>query len=115
MAYLPERGDVIWVDLDPRVGREQSSHRPALVLSSARFNRKMNVAICCPITSRKLRTDFELALPNHLDVTGVVLVYQVRAVDWRARGARFFTSVPVDTVKEVLLMLRAILDIPSLE
>lgn len=114
MAYLPKRGDAIWIDLDPRIGREQSGHRPALVLSPERYNRKMKVAICCPITSRARRSAFELTLPGTLAVSGVVLVYQVRTVDWRERGARFMARVPEEVVEDALSVLASILKIPQL-
>ncbi len=115
MAYLPKRDDAIWIDLNPRVGHEQSGHRPALVLTSAKFNRKMKLAIYCPITSRAQRTNFELTLPDSLAVKGVVLAYQVRSVDWRARGTRFLARVPDDIVENVLLMLDSMLQIPQIE
>lgn len=115
MAYIPQRGDAMWVDLNPRIGREQSGHRPALVLTPAKYNRRMKLAICCPITSRDQRTEFEVTLPEGLGVKGVVLAYQVRSVDWRARGTRFLATVPDDIVEKVLLMLDAILDIPQLD
>lgn len=115
MAYIPQRGDVMWNVLDPRIGREQSGHRPALVLTPAKFNRTVKLAICCPITSRAQRTELEVTLPDGLGVKGVVLVYQVRAVDWRARGTRFLTKVPDDIIENVLLMLDSILDIPKLD
>ena len=115
MAYIPQRGDAMWIDLDPRIGREQSGHRPALVLTPAKFNRTMKLAICCPITSRAQRTEFEVTLPDGLGVKGVVLVYQVRAIHWRARGIRFLAKIPDDIIENVLLMLDSILDIPKLD
>jgi len=115
VAYLPQRGDAMWIDLDPRIGREQSGHRPALVLTSAKFNRTMKMAICCPITSRQQRTEFEVPLPDDLGVTGIVLAYQVRSVDWRARDTRFLARVPDDVVESVLFMLDSILEIPTLD
>ena len=115
MVYLPKRGDAMWIDLDPRIGREQSGHRPALVLTPARYNRKTKLAICCPITSRAQRTEFEVTLPDGLGVKGVVLAYQVRSVDWRARGTRFLANVPDDIVDNVLLLLDSILDMPQLD
>lgn len=115
MAYLPQRGDTIWIDLNPRVGHEQSGHRPALVLTPENFNRAMKLAICCPITSRAQRTEFEVSLPAGLGVEGVVLAYQVRSVDWRARGTKFLARVPDDIVENVLHMLDSILDIPKLD
>ena len=59
MSYVPNRGDVVWIHLDPQAGREQAGHRPALVLSPQSFNRKLDVVFCCPITSRAKRFDFE--------------------------------------------------------
>ncbi|MXX51221.1 MAG: mRNA-degrading endonuclease, partial [Chloroflexi bacterium] len=92
---------------------EQSGHRPALVLTEEKYNRKIKLAIACPITSRPQRTEFEVPLPDGLGVKGIVLVYQVRSIDWRARGTRFLARVPGYVVDEVLIMLSSILDIPQ--
>lgn len=110
MSYVPKRGDVIWIDLNPRVGHEQSGHRPALVISPTKFNSKTKLAICCPITSRKRRTDFEIVLPDNLGVAGVVLAHQVRSADWRERGAKFMARVPSEVVEDVLITLLSIID-----
>ncbi len=70
MGYVPERGDVVWIHLNPQAGHEQAGHRPALVLSPQAFNKKLNVMFCCPITSRKKRFEFEIPLPDDADVKG---------------------------------------------
>ncbi len=113
MAYIPERGDVVWIHLDPQAGREQAGHRPALVLSPYSFNRKLNVVFCCPITSRAKRFEFDFPLPEELDVKGVVLTHHLKSLDWRVRNAKYMTRVPEDIVENVLLMLDSILDIPQ--
>lgn len=41
MAYVPERGDAIWITLNPQAGHEQAGRRPALVLSPSAYNRKV--------------------------------------------------------------------------
>ncbi len=115
MAYVPERGDVVWIHLDPQAGREQAGHRPALVLSSKAFNRKLNVIFCCPITSRAKRFEFDIPLPEDLDVKGVILSHHMKSLDWRVRNARYMTHVPDYVVDDVLLMLDSILDIPKLD
>jgi mRNA interferase MazF len=51
MAYLPERGDVVWITLNPQAGHEQAGGRPALVLSPAAYNGKVGLAILCPMTN----------------------------------------------------------------
>ena len=50
VGYVPERGDAIWLEFDPRAGREQAGRRPAVVLSHAADNLKMSLAIICPLT-----------------------------------------------------------------
>jgi len=70
MAYAPEAGDLIWTDFDPRVGREQSGRRPALVVSPAEFSRATEFAIVCPITSRVRPFGTSVVLPPGLPVAG---------------------------------------------
>ncbi len=70
------------MNLDPHIGREQAGHRPVLVLSPAAFNRRSGLLVCCPMTTRQKGYPFEVAL--HDDSASVVLVDQVRSVDWEA-------------------------------
>ncbi|MDE2820300.1 MAG: type II toxin-antitoxin system PemK/MazF family toxin [Chloroflexota bacterium] len=114
MAYIPERGDVVWIQLDPQAGREQAGHRPALVLSPQSFNKKLNVVFCCPITSRAKRFEFEVPLPDNLDVKGVVLSHHMKSLDWRARDAKYMTRIPDYVVDDVLSVLDSILAMPKL-
>ena len=53
MAYVPWRGDVVWIDLEPQKGPEQAVHRPAVVLSRSDYNRKTRLAVICPITTQR--------------------------------------------------------------
>lgn len=99
--YVPDRGDVVWLTLAPRAGHEQSGHRPALVLSPSRYNKTVELALICPITSQVKGFPFEVRIPQPSKVRGVVLADQVTSVDWRARGARFMDTVPVEFVEAV--------------
>lgn len=83
--YVPDDGDIVWLDLDPRIGREQGGHRPVLVLSRVVFNRRSGLLVCCPMTSRQKGYPFEVVLQD--DPASIVLVDQVRSVDWGARHA----------------------------
>lgn len=85
--YVPDAGDIVWLDLDPRTGREQGGHRPALVLSPARSNRRSGLLVCCPMTTQEKGYPFEVVL--EAERSSVVLVDQVRSVDWKARRASF--------------------------
>ena len=85
--YVPDRGDVGWMDFSPQAGREQAGRRPALVLSSKAYNRKTGRCLACPVTSQIKGYPFELRLPPDCAVQGAVLVDHVKNQDWQARRA----------------------------
>ena len=108
--YVPVRGDIIWLSFSPQAGHEQAGHRPALVLSPRVYNERSSVALVCPITSRIREHPFEVPLPSHGPVTGVVLADQIRSLDWRARGARFESQAPRRVVGDVLAKVHVLLE-----
>ena len=101
-AYFPRRGDVVWMTFDPRLGHEQSGHRPALVLSPESYNRKTGLAVFCPVSSRPKGYPFEVAIPDGLPVSGVILSDHVKNLDWKARRAKFCCSIPPSVAMEVM-------------
>ena len=107
--YCPRRGDVIWISLNPQSGHEQAGHRPALVLSPEPYNRKVGLAILCPITSRAKGYPFEVDVPVGHKVKGVVLSDQVKNLDWQVRRATFLCSLPNAVVCDVLNKLATLL------
>lgn len=100
-AYLPERGDVVWLQFSPQSGHEQAGRRPALVLSPGAYNRRTGLGLLCPITSVVKGYAFEVPV-NVGNVQGVVLSDQVRSLDWRARCAERIGRVTDLTLQEVL-------------
>ncbi len=112
LSGAPERGDILWLDFDPQVGREQAGRRPALVLSPAAYNGLVGLAIVCPITNQVKGYSFEVALPNDAGAGGVVLCDHVRSVDWRGRKVRFVGRVGSDITDEVGQKLKTLLPIP---
>ena len=86
--YVPEAGDIVWLDFDPQAGREQSQRRPALVLTDQTYNRASGLIVVCPLTSK--RTPYPFALSFVVDrVEGAVLVDHLKSLDWRAGNAAF--------------------------
>ncbi len=108
-AYVPERGDAVWITLDPQARHEQAGRRPALVLSPAAYKGRVGLALLCPITSRAKGYPFEVPLPEGLSVTGVVGADQVKSLDWRARLASRICAVPAEVVAEVVRRLQPLL------
>jgi mRNA interferase MazF len=109
MVYVPDRGHVVWLDLDPTLGHEQAGRRPALILSPALYNKRSGLALAAPVTSRAKAYPFEVPIPAGLPVTGVILSDHVRSLDWSSRQAAFLCSLPPATVDEALARTRTLL------
>lgn len=102
MAYIPERGDVVWLNFDPQAGHEQAGKRPAVVVSPQSYNQKVGLALFCPITSQVKGFPFEVLLGTSGKIKGVVLADQVKSLDWRARNAEFVERLPESVFALVL-------------
>ena len=100
--WVPDRGDVVWLDFDPQTGHEQAGRRPAVVLSGAAYNGLLNLAIVCPVTSRRKGYLWEVPLPEGLSVSGFVLSDQIRSLDWRQRKAQFIVRLDDAAVRTIL-------------
>jgi mRNA interferase MazF len=85
--YVPDAGDLIWIDFDPRTGHEQAGRRPGLVLSPSSYNGRIGLAIVCPVTSQVKGYPFEVELSASVKFRGAVLADQLKSVDWRERRA----------------------------
>ena len=110
MSYRPEAGDLIWTDFDPRVGREQSGRRPAVVVSPSAFWQASGVAIVCPITSKIRPFGTSVVLPDGLPVLGEILTSHVRSIDTMARPiASAGAAVPASVLADVRAKLAALI------
>jgi mRNA interferase MazF len=110
MVYVPEAGDLIWADFDPRVDREQSGRRPALVVSPAEFCRVTEFAIVCPITSRVRPFGTSVVLPTGLPVSGEILTSHVHSIDTLARPISYAgAAVPAEILHEARMKLAALI------
>lgn len=107
--YVPDRGDAVWLTLNPQAGHEQTGRRPAVVLSPVAFNKKVGLALFCPITSQVKGYPFEVAIPDGLKTSGVVLADQVKSLDWQSRQAEFICELPSQTVEDILSKLETLL------
>jgi mRNA interferase MazF len=100
-SYVPDRGDIVWLNFTPQAGQEQRGKRPALILSPKIYNEKTSLCICLPITSKIKGYPFEIPLPSNIDIKGVILSDQIKNLDFKAREITFVCKVPNDTVKMV--------------
>ena len=105
--YVPNQGDLVWLEFDPQSGHEQKGRRPALVLSPASYNLKVGLMLCCPITTKAKGYPFEVEVESK-EVKGVVLADQVKSLDWRAPNASFAATVSAAVLAEVMRKLNVL-------
>ena len=100
--YIPQRGDIVWINFTPQAGHEQTGKRPALVISPLIYNKKVGLAVFCPITSQIKGYPFEVIIPEGNKIRGVVLADQVKSLDYNSRKVQFISKLPPTAVEEVL-------------
>ena len=108
MEYIPDRGDIIWIDFNPQLGHEQRGRRPALTLSFKEYNQKIGMGIFCPITSKVKGYPFEVDITGKV-INGCILSDQVKSLDWTKRNIEFIEKVNDDILNEVLNTLLVII------
>lgn len=106
--YVPDAGDIVWLEFDPQAGHEQAGHRPTLVLSPANYNVKTSLMVCCPLSTQVKGNPFEVVT----EIDGVrcaVLTDHVKSLDWRVRRAKYKNAIGQDELAEVRAKLKALL------
>jgi mRNA interferase MazF len=105
--YVPEAGDIVWLNFTPHAGLEQAGHRPALVVTPAAYNDKTSLMICCPLTTQIKNYPFEVLLAGPPAI--VVLADQVKSLDWRVRKAIRKGAVSAEELAEVRAKILALI------
>ncbi|MBA1334134.1 MAG: Programmed cell death toxin MazF [Firmicutes bacterium] len=111
MGYIPEQGDIVFLEFDPQAGHEQKGKRPALVVSNTTYNRFTNIAVVCPITNTHRNFPLHVELDERTRTTGVIMCEQVKALDIHARNVSFHEKAPKDIVEEVADILIGFVEI----
>lgn len=105
-AFVPDAGDIVWLQFDPQAGHEQAGHRPALVLSPAAYNGKTGLMLCCPMTTQIKGYPFEVRIAG--DTDSAVLADQVKSLEWRARRAKLKGRISAAELAEVRAKVMAL-------
>jgi len=106
--YIPERGDIVWLDFNPQLGHEQKGRRPALTLSFKAYNEKIGLALFCPITSKVKGYPFEVEIELK-KIKGSVLSDQIKSLDWRERNIEFIEKIGDKKLEEVIEKIEVII------
>jgi mRNA interferase MazF len=107
--YIPTRGDIVKLNFDPTLGREQAGYRPALIVTTREFNQATRLALACPITTKVKGFNLEVVLPDGLITSGAVLAFQVKTIDWVERQVKYIESLPDETIEEVISKLQVLI------
>lgn len=107
--YIPQRGDIAWMILDPRVGHEQSGRRPVLVISHGLLAENTGMAVIVPITSKEKGLPYELTL-KRTKTKGALLPIHFKSVDFRHRKAVFIEKLPKTQLDKALIGVINLID-----
>jgi len=108
MSYVPNRGDIVWLNFTPHAGHEQMGTRPALVLSPEKYNKKTGLAVCCPITSNIKGYPFEVIVSGK-KINGAVLSDHLKNLDWKVRKAKFIEKAQKEVVEQCSMKISALI------
>lgn len=106
--YLPDEGDIVWLNFTPQSGHEQAGRRPAVVLSPKAYNQRSGLLVCVPVTHQIKGYPFEVRLSGH-GASGVALADQVKSLDWRARQAERKGQATPTELAEIKAKIKALL------
>jgi mRNA interferase MazF len=108
--YVPDAGDIVWLEFNPQAGHEQAGHRPALVVSPASYSGKTGLMVCCPMSTKVKGHPFEVAFAMD-GVPVAVLSDQVKSLDWKSRHAKKKAVAPALVLTHVRAKIKALLAI----
>jgi mRNA interferase MazF len=106
--YVPEKGDIVWLNFNPQTGHEQMGRRPAIVISPIEYNKKVGLGLFCPITSKEKGYPFEVRIENKR-INGVVLSDQIKSLDWNIREVEFIIKAKTNEIDDVINKIKTIL------
>jgi mRNA interferase MazF len=107
--YVPEKGDIVWLNFTPQAGHEQMGRRPAIVISPYEYNEKVGLGLFCPITSKEKGYPFEVKIESK-KIGGVVLSDQIKSLDWDKREIEFIAKSRKAEIDDVLEKIKTLIE-----
>ncbi len=108
--YVPDAGDIVWMNFTPQSGHEQAGRRPAVVLSPKTYNSKAGLLVCVPITNQVKGYPFEVVLGGS-GATGAALADQVKSLDWLSREAKRKGQATAAEMTQIKVKIRTLLSL----
>lgn len=89
-TWVPDRGNIIWIDFNPQKGCEMRDMHPMLVMSPKKFNNRTGIVIGLPMTTAKYNdtNPFAVRFQGEDGKVSYILAHQPKSFDWRQRRAK---------------------------
>lgn len=107
--YIPQKGDLVWINFDPTIGREQKGLRPAIIVSQNVFNKKSSLTYVCPITSVAKNYPYRIKITTK-NIKGFIMIEHLKSIDWQGRKLKFVEKAPLEIIESVKNCIDAIID-----
>lgn len=108
--YIPNQGDLVYLDFNPTKGHEQKGFRPAIVISNNIFNINTKMVIVCPISSNTKEFPTHYNLENSKKIKGSVFCEHIRSVDYETRNLKFVEKASENDLLSVMMLSSACID-----
>jgi mRNA interferase MazF len=109
-TYVPDEGDIVWLNFTPQSGHEQAGRRPAVVLSPKAYNHRSGLLVCIPVTNQIKGYPFEVELSG-AGATGAALADQLKSLDWQSRQAERKGKATAAEMAEIRAKIKALLQL----
>lgn len=110
VKYIPNQGDIVYLDLSPTKGHEQKGKRPAIVISNNIFNINTKMAVMCPITSNTKDFPTHYVLEDTKKIKGAVLCEHIRSIDYETRNIIFVEKASDNDILSVMMLMNACIE-----
>ncbi|MBQ2639791.1 MAG: type II toxin-antitoxin system PemK/MazF family toxin [Bacilli bacterium] len=108
--YIPNQGDLVYLDFNPTKGHEQRGFRPAIVISNNVFNINTKMAIVCPISSNTKEFPTHYNLENSKKIKGSVFCEHIRSIDYERRNLKFVEKASENDLLSVMMLSSACIE-----
>ena len=108
-SLIPERGEIVWIDFSPTKGHEQSGLRPAVVISTEKYNSFTGLVLVCPLTSKHKKYFFEVAVEGPRGQS-FALADQLRTFDIKKRVVKKEGKITESEINEILARASVLFD-----
>ena len=110
VKYIPNQGDIVYLDFSPTKGHGQKGKRPAIVISNNIFNINTKMAVMCPITSNTKDFPTHYVLEDTKKIKGAVLCEHIRSIDYETRNIIFVEKASDNDILSVMMLMNACIE-----